>query len=53
MLFQCKAKFVKLSRKKKVVHFSCLGLKEKKSRPTDPFFSRHVTVNTPFFLALQ
>ena len=26
--------------------------KKKKSRPTDPFFSRHVTVNNFFFLAL-
>ena len=23
--------------------------KKKKSRPTDPFFSRHVTVNTTFY----
>ena len=33
------------------VHFRCFGLKKKatkKNRPTDPFFSRHVTVNTPF-----
>ena len=35
-----------------IVHFSCLGLKKnnnKKSRPTDPLFSRHVTT---FFLAI-
>ena len=33
----------------------CISKKKKKkkeSQPTDPFFSRHVTVNTTFFLGL-